>query len=120
MHPYEVMLIVSTAVEGEEALDGVLDRFQKVIVDGGGEVTSVDRWGKRRFAYEIGGQAEGTYIVMHFQADHAITTELDRVMKIADDIVLHLIVRVEEDRQTKATETDPEKVEAEEEPAETP
>ena len=68
MNPYEVMFIIDSTAEAEEAVDGYIERFGSLIVQNGGQVTGVDKWGKRRFAYEINGRTEGYYVVLTFKA----------------------------------------------------
>lgn len=53
------------------------------------------KWDKRRLAYEVKGRREGTYVLMYYVAEAAASKELDRVFRIADDIIRHLITRVE-------------------------
>lgn len=96
MNPYEVMFIVDPNVEGEEAVDQYIERYGRLIIDQGGEVTGVDKWGKKRLAFEIKGLTEGYYVVIQFKSDDAVVNELNRIMKIADDIVRHMVVRLEE------------------------
>lgn len=62
----------------------------------GAEVTKLDKWGKRRLAYEINKIKEGIYILMQFKAEAAAAAELDRLMKINDDIIRHMITRDEQ------------------------
>ena len=95
MNPYEVMFIVSPNVEGD-AVDQYIERFGRLVTESGGEVVAVDKWGKRRFAYEIQGLNEGYYVVMQFRADRNTVHELSRVMRITDDIVRHMVVRLDE------------------------
>lgn len=96
MNPYEVMFIVNPNVEGDDAVDAQIERFGRLVVDRGGQVTAVDKWGKRRFAYEIEGLTEGYYVVMQFKADNSAVDELSRVMRIADEVVRHMVVRLDE------------------------
>lgn len=96
MRPYELMFIISPEVEGDEAVDGYIERFGRMVVDNGGSVTGVDKWGKKRLAYEIKGFTEGYYVVVRFKADDSIVSELNRVLRITDGVVRHLIVRLDE------------------------
>ncbi|ACX53215.1 ribosomal protein S6 [Ammonifex degensii KC4] len=95
MRAYETMYIVRPQVEGE-ALEAVVEKFKKIVEDGGGTVVSIDRWGKRRLAYPIEKEREGQYIVMRFQAEPPVVQELDRVFKITGDVLRHIIVREDE------------------------
>jgi len=80
-------------VEGDEAVAQMLDRIQGIITGDGGQVTKVDRWGRRRLAYEIGGTTEGYYVVIQFEAEPKTAAELGRVLRITDGVLRHMIVR---------------------------
>ncbi|NLW59402.1 MAG: 30S ribosomal protein S6 [Firmicutes bacterium] len=90
---YESVIILSPQLD-EEALENAINRIQDVIKNGEGEVTKVDRWGKRRLAYEINNHTEGYYLVVEMKAPSATAQELDRVLRISDDVIRHLIVRL--------------------------
>lgn len=94
MRSYELMLIVDASFE-EEAIDAIIERT-KSIVSGSGEVESVEKWGKRRLAFEIQDKTEGFYVVIDFKADNETTVEVERVLKITDGVFRHLLVRKEE------------------------
>lgn len=117
MAQYEVMFIVRPDVEGEEAVDQQIERYGRLVVDNGGEVTGVDKWGRRRFAYEIQGLTEGYYVVIQFNATHNVVDEMDRIMRISDEIVRHLIVRLDESEAASEPEAEPTEQEASEEKA---
>ena len=95
MRNYEAMYILKPELE-EEALNGMITRFEDVIKNNGGEVVKLDRWGKRRLAYEVNGNTEGFYVLMHIKAPSSASQELDRVLKIQDDVIRHLVVKTEE------------------------
>ena len=87
------MLIL--AAEADEALVGTaVERITKVVEAGGGSIGQLDRWGRRRFAYEIAHQHEGYYVVLRFRADPAVQPELDRVLNIADEVIRHKILQL--------------------------
>ena len=91
MRQYEVMLILPA--EADESVVGTaVDRITKVISDAGGEVGKIDRWGRKRFAYEIDKQAEGYYVVIELQADPTALSELDRTLLLADEVVRFKVV----------------------------
>ena len=89
---YESVIIFSPQLE-EEALENAINRVQEVITNGAGVVTKVDRWGKRRLAYEIKDFTEGYYLLVEMEAPSSAAQELDRVLRISDDVLRHLIVR---------------------------
>ncbi|GMK38963.1 30S ribosomal protein S6 [Paenibacillus sp. CCS19] len=92
MRKYEVMYILRSDVE-QESVQAIVDKFNGVITNGGGEVAKTDLIGKRRLAYEINKQRDGIFVLVHFSAPVEVITELDRVMKIADEVVRVLIVK---------------------------
>lgn len=96
MRKYECMTILDPAL-GEEQLNGLVERLSAIVTDAGGAVEKADHWGKRRLAYTIDGKDEGYYVLFEFQADHAATQELERVMKITDGVVRYLLLRKDED-----------------------
>jgi small subunit ribosomal protein S6 len=91
MRKYEVMYIIRTDIE-QETVDAAIEKFQNII-NNGGEITNHDLMGKRRLAYEIDKFRDGIYVLVHFNATPAVVAELDRVMKISDEIVRYLIVQ---------------------------
>lgn len=96
MRKYEVLYVLSPNLE-EEAVDAAITRFEETIVKTGGTVVKTDKWGKRRLAYEIKDQIEGFYVLTTFQAANETAQELDRLMRIAEEVLRHLIVRLDED-----------------------
>lgn len=94
MRKYEVIFIVKPMEE--EATNAVIAKFEALIANQGGTVDSTDRWGKKRLAYEIKDCQEGFYCLMNVTAEPAVLEEADRIMKITDELLKHMIVRVEE------------------------
>ena len=91
MNKYEVMYIVKSA--DEEVVNSVVEKVENLITKNGGNVEKVDRWGKRRLAYEVKKQNEGYYVLVNFEAQPTVITEIDRVTKITDEILKHMIVK---------------------------
>jgi len=89
---YETMYIVRPGIE-EEQLDAAIERFKAIVEEQGGCVDRIDRWGKRRLAYEIDKEREGQYVIMRFKAEPPAVQELDRVFKISGDVLRHIIIR---------------------------
>ena len=94
MRDYEAMVIVDARLE-EGDIQKAVDRFTKIITDAGGELGTVDRWGTRRFAYEINHQNEGYYFVASFRADEGLVEDLKRTLQISDEFIRGKIVRPE-------------------------
>src|SRR6266516_4790982 len=86
MRPYEVMVILDAGLE-EDAVRAVIDRATELIRSRGGTPGRVDRWGKRRFAYELKHRSEGYYVVMEITAEPAAMDELDRMFHLADEVI---------------------------------
>jgi len=95
VRPYELMVILEPTLDEEAQIDPLLERLQQVVVSHNGQVDHLDKWGRRRLAYEIDDRTEGFYAVMQFRAESEATRELDRLLKLADGVVRHLIVRDE-------------------------
>lgn len=91
MRKYEIMLILPADAD-DQVVAGALDRVSKILAERGGEVGDVDRWGRRRFAYELKKQTEGYYVVAEFTAEPDTIRELDRVLSLADEVVRFKIV----------------------------
>ena len=93
MRPYEVMVIFDAGLE-EDAIRTTLDRATKIISGGGGSVGRVDRWGRRRFAYEINHRAEGYYVLIEATAEPQVVADLSRMLSLADEVVRHKVIRL--------------------------
>ncbi|KRL05865.1 30S ribosomal protein S6 [Liquorilactobacillus oeni] len=92
---YEVTYIISPAVD-EAAKSSLVERFDGILKDNGAEVVDSKDWSKRRFAYEIGGFTEGIYHIVNVKADDSkAIDEFDRLAKINDGILRHMIVKRE-------------------------
>ena len=95
MRKYEFMYIIRPTVD-DEAKKAVIDRFNNVLTSNGAEITGTKDWGKRRLAYEINDFREGFYQIVNVQSDAAAVQEFDRLAKISDDIIRHIVVKEEE------------------------
>jgi len=94
MRKYEIMFIVKPL--DEEATNAVITKFENLINNNDGQVEKIDRWGKKRLAYIIKDFAEGFYVLVNFNAEPATILELDRIMKITEDILKFMIIRIDE------------------------
>ena len=93
MRPYEVMLIFDASLE-EETIRAAIDRYAEFIRSRGGNPGRVDRWGKRRFAYELDHRWEGYYVLLEITAEPAALTELARVLSLTDEVLRHKVIRL--------------------------
>ncbi|MBA2607427.1 MAG: 30S ribosomal protein S6 [Actinobacteria bacterium] len=110
MRAYEVVVIFDATLE-EEAIRPVLDRATAPITKDGTKATT-DRWGKRRFAYELKKRWEGNYVLLAFNSEPGPVAELDRVLYLADEVLRHKVMRIPEkvagrQRPTRPAETPP-------------
>lgn len=92
MRTYELMIITRGALN-DEAANANVERFTGLIGQLGGTVDRVDNWGKREFAYEIEHMRDGWYTVVDFQIDGSQLTEIERQLRLADEVVRHKIVQ---------------------------
>ena len=91
MKAYELLFFVAPSID-EDTRANVMDRIQGAVAAAEGTVDNVDNWGKRKLAYEINGLTDGDYTLVDFHANPAGIAELDRVLRINDAVVRHMIV----------------------------
>ncbi|MGI6492464.1 MAG: 30S ribosomal protein S6 [Pelotomaculum sp.] len=95
MRKYEVVFVLRPDLD-EENNAAVIDKFTSLIESHGGEITKLDKWGKRRLAYEVKDFREGYYTLIQMNAEPKVAQELDRVFRITDTVLRHIIVREDE------------------------
>jgi len=91
---YEVIAIVLTSVTDED-ITALIERSQTIITDRKGVIAKIDKWGKRRLAYEIKKQKDGYYFLIDFAGDGPIVAEIERNYKIDDRILKFITVKKE-------------------------
>jgi small subunit ribosomal protein S6 len=95
--PYEIAFIVRIESAGDEAINDQVTQVQGWIeANGSGQVTKIDRWGRRKLAYEIDRQREGYYVIMEANVDPKALPEVERNLKLSSAILRYLIVRTDE------------------------
>lgn len=92
MRSYETLFILKPDLE-EEAITAAIERLTTLIQNNNGTVEQVNRWGKKKLAYEIQDYREGYYTLVLFQGEPETAKELDRVMRLSDVVMRHIIVR---------------------------
>lgn len=100
MRAYEILYVIRPNIEEEEK-KALVERFDSILTDNGAEIVESKEWGKRRLAYEINDFTDGFYQIIKVKADSNATDEFDRLAKINDDIIRHIVVR---DEQAEAEE----------------
>jgi small subunit ribosomal protein S6 len=86
MRRYEILLILPPDAD-DKVVTAVTDRISQTFGERGGQIVKVDRWGRRRLAYELEGRTEGFYLVVECQAEPDAVKELDRVLALADEVI---------------------------------
>ena len=82
---------------GEEQTQAVIDRYNGILEGEGATVEKVDKWGKRKLAYTIDKKyTDGFYVLVNFKGEANAVDEVDRLMKIDENLLRHMITRVDE------------------------
>lgn len=96
MNKYEIMFIVKTTIE-EEAVKKTIEESKKIITDLNGEILEEKDMGQRKLAYPINKEINGFYYVMQVNANGEIVREFDRKSKINENIIRHLVIKLDEE-----------------------
>jgi small subunit ribosomal protein S6 len=94
MRRYELMLVLRPDL-ADERTSAVIDRTTRAIVSAGGQIVKVAPWGRRRLAYAIDRNREGSYHIILFEAPSEAIVELERGLLITEELLRHLVTRVE-------------------------
>jgi small subunit ribosomal protein S6 len=94
MRRYELMLVVRPDL-AEERVQATLDRITRSIAAAEGQLVKVSPWGRRRLAYQIGPFHEGSYYIVLFDAPSAAVEEIERGLRITEELLRFLVTRVE-------------------------
>ncbi|MCA9795161.1 MAG: 30S ribosomal protein S6 [Vulcanimicrobiota bacterium] len=89
---YEVTYILDPTL-GDDAVEGLKEKFSQNVSSAGGEIQDIKSWGKRRLAYELNGRLEGIYVTMRFDSDTGTAAELRRIMGLSDEVMRSMFVR---------------------------
>jgi small subunit ribosomal protein S6 len=98
---YEIVIILDAGLE-EDAIRAIADRATQLITSAGGTVDKVDRWGKRRFAYEVHHRSEGYYVLLEVNAEPSALAQVDRMLGLADEVIRHKVIRMPEKAVVRA------------------
>jgi small subunit ribosomal protein S6 len=93
MRAYELMVIFESGLD-DQAIDDQVKAVAAQVATRGATVATTDRWGRRRFAYEIDHKNEGYYVVWQITSDGADLEALERFLRLADEVVRHKLVRL--------------------------
>ena len=100
MRAYEVMIILDSELE-ESVIQGVINRVGELVAAESGTVATTDKWGVRRFAYEINHKHEGFYVVLEIVTEARSLDDLDRFLRLADETIRHKILRLPDHEATR-------------------
>lgn len=95
MRDYEMMFILSPMLNEEETT-AAIERVGALVTGNGGEVSKTEPWGKRRLAYPIAHFRDGQYVLMQFKLNPAAQLEIERTLRISEDVIRHLIIRLDD------------------------
>jgi small subunit ribosomal protein S6 len=93
LYPYETLLILDPRLN-EEEVAALLTKVQETLKTLGGEIGKAESWGKRRLAYDMRKQREGTYAVLESKAEPAIVKEFERQLKLNEQVLRYFTTRV--------------------------
>ncbi len=94
MRSYEMVFIVHPDLE-ENKVDEVVGEVKDLVKRNNGEVTKIEPWGLHKLAYPIKKQQEGWYLLMTFELEPGNVADLERVLKLKESVIRHLVVRLE-------------------------
>ncbi len=92
MNDYELMYILHPRLTAQE-VEETTQRIAGLITNAGGEIVSVDPWGRRRLAYPIDRNLEGSYVLMTFNAEPSTGPALEAQLNLSEDVLRHLLIR---------------------------
>lgn len=107
---YETTFILRPDID-EADRNAIVERIEKIITDGGGEIVRTEDWGRRKLAYEVKDETRGIYVYIRYVAPGDVNKELERVMRLLDNVIKFLTIKVdprfeEEVRQAKARQAE--------------
>ena len=94
MNKYELPVVVNAKIEDDVRV-ATVEKVKEYVARYGGTVTNVDEWGKKRLAYEIQKMKEGFYYFIQFEADATAPAEIERHVRIMENVIRYLCVRQE-------------------------
>ena len=93
MRAYEIMIIADGELS-ESEVSHLVNRVTDEVTEAKGTVATVDKWGRRRFAYEINHKTEGIYLVLEILAEPGALDGLEHNLRIADEVIRHKLIRL--------------------------
>jgi small subunit ribosomal protein S6 len=103
--PYEVVVIIDSSLD-DQVIEGVVKRTVGTITTQGGSAGRIERWGRRKLAYDINKKSEGYYVVIEASMVPSTVAELDRLMHLSDEVMRHKVMLIPA-KSTGRTMTNP-------------
>jgi small subunit ribosomal protein S6 len=94
LRDYELVLVINPQLS-DESFDATVEKYSRYITGKGGTIDDTQRWGKRKLAYPIKHFGEGNYIFLKFKMKPAYSRELEANLRISEEVIRHLLVRME-------------------------
>lgn len=95
LRTYELIFIVQPDLD-EEGLTALTERITQVMTDNGGEIVKVEQMGRRELAYPVQRRTAGHYVLIHARLEQTAIRELERALKLSEDVLRHMLVRLDE------------------------
>jgi small subunit ribosomal protein S6 len=95
MRPYEVVVIINSALEDQQ-IQAVVTRTTDSVKAQGGSIGRIERWGRRKLAYEIQKKTDGYYVIIEISAEPASIKEINRGLTLSDEVLRHKIIQIED------------------------
>ncbi len=95
MRTYETVIVIDSLLKTEE-IDSIINKYERFISANGGKVSSTDRWGKRRLAYEINKRQYGFYVLIRFEGPSAMIKQLDREYRLNESLLRTKIIKLDD------------------------
>jgi small subunit ribosomal protein S6 len=102
---YELVYIVTPEASEQEIAD-LHTQIEQIIQRMGGTLDKTENWGRKRMAYDIGRHREGNYVVETISGSGELMKEIDRRLRVIDQVIRHLVVRVDEELRVAQRTTD--------------
>ena len=92
MNKYELLFIIDNSA-ADEAKEAIIAIMSLLVTDNGGSVEKVDKWGAKKLAYPINFKEDGYYVLMNFECEPALIAEMERQLRINDQVMRHMVVK---------------------------
>ena len=94
MHEYETTFIIDSLLKNEE-IEGIISKYERFISANGGEIVRIDRWGKKRLAFEINKRQYGYYVYIRYSGPPTVVKPLEREFRLNESILRYLSIRLD-------------------------